>query len=585
MARRTTQCGALMIGVIITLCSAQAPVVVRLRDAVGDTIDLAERDSFHLFPNTTGFHDAVIMALPGPEFFAEITRTGPGRAGTIFLRIVPYDLERIRALIDNHKHVAEQQQSDSTYARTLASFWQMIEDKPLRNMAGDPAIDERVPPTPTEVEPPGEPAISKEAISVPAESVPAREPPVEPVAVAVRLSDTVGDTIELAERDSFHLFPNTIGFQHAVILALRGTEFYAEVTLASADTEKRVFYRIMPGDLQRMRFLVNNREYVDGRKQSDSTVVRSLASFWQAIEAKPLKSIAGEPTTVQQVSPAPPEADSAGQPPAESAAAVVRLNDAVGDTIDEAERSRFHLFPYTRGFHHAVFLARPGPKFLAEVTGLDDDSVRQVYYLILPGQLERIRALLKDHAYVPPRARAGVSRELTAFWWGIQKQPLKETAARTTAGQDIETPAAAGGPDLQPATYENRYNYLLHGATMGSIIGGLAGSQLGCAEVSTCGLTVLGAYAGYQHGSSLDRSVTSSFPLRNEGLDRRICCAIGALVPGAALGYATGMLVGGAASRQSSSWIPAVLSGLCVTVEVVTLGYRLGRSLDRSGSY
>jgi hypothetical protein len=590
MTGRTTSRGALALGVLaLALCSAQEPVVVRLRDAVGDTVDLAERDSFHLFPSTTGFHEAVILALPGPEFFAEITRTGTGSAANIFLRITPYDLERIRALIDNYEHVAEQQRSDSTYARTLATFWQTIEDKPLRNMAGDPAPKEEIPPTPAEVKPPSEPATAEEVRPKSPDSLPASRPQAESAAVVVRLNDAVGDTIELAERHRFHLFPNTAGFRHAVILALRGTEFYARVTLASADTEKQVFYRIMPGDLQRIRFLVNNREYVNGQKQSDSTVVQSLAAFWQTIEAKPLKNITGEPATPQaQAHPLPPEAEVTTEPQAESAATVVRLNDVVGDTIDEAERSRFHLFPYTRGFRQAVFLALPGPKFLAEVTRTDDDSVRQVYYLILPGQLERIRALLGDRAYVPPRARAGVSRALTAFWWEVQKHPLKETATRI-AGQDIETlpadTAAVGGPDLQPATFENRYNYMLHGATVGSIIGGLAGSQLGCGEVTACGLTVLGAYAGYQQGSRLDRNVRTSYPPRNEGPDRRICCAIGAIVPGVALGYATGWLVGSAASEGTSPWIPAVLSGLCVTVEVVTLGYRLGRSLDRSGWY
>jgi hypothetical protein len=31
--------------------------------------------------------------------------------------------------------------------------------------------------------------------------------------------------------------------------------------------------------------------------------------------------------------------------------------------------------------------------------------------------------------------------------------------------------------------------------------------------------------------------------------------------------------------------MPAVLSGLCVTVEIVTLGYSLGRSIDRNNAH
>lgn len=451
MVRSTTQRGPLIIAaLIITLCSAQEPVVVRLRDAVGDTVDLAERDSFHLFPNTAGFHDAVILALPGPEFFAEITRTGPASAGNIFLRIMPNDLERIRFLIDNHDYVVTQQRSDSAYARALASFWQTIEDFPLRNMAGDPAIEKEISPTPTEVEPPS------------------------------------------------------------------------------------------------------------------------------------------EPVTAEEVRPEAPGSPPASEPQTESDAAVVRLSDVVGDTIDEAERDRYHLFPYTRGFRHAVFRALPGPEYLAEVTRVDDDSVRQVYYLILPGQLERIRLLLGDRAYVPPRARANVSRSLTAFWWEVQKRPMKEAAAKA-AVHDIETlpvdTTTAGGPDMQSATFENRYSYLLHGATLGSIAGGLIGSQTGFGEATACGLTVVGAYAGYRHGSRLDRGVPSSLPPKNEGSGWRICCSIGALLPGLALGAAAGTFVGAAASQGSVPWIPAVLSGLCVTVEVVTLGYQMGRSIDQNQAH
>ena len=116
-----------------------------------------------------------------------------------------------------------------------------------------------------------------------------QEPPV------IRASDAVGDTIDLAERDSFCLFPNTAGFQHAVILAWPGSGIYAQVTLAAADTAKQVFYRMMPGDVERIRFLVNNPAYVAEQQKSDSTVGQSLAAFWQTLEQRPLPRVAGEP--------------------------------------------------------------------------------------------------------------------------------------------------------------------------------------------------------------------------------------------------------------------------------------------------
>jgi len=333
MTKRTRQSSALLLGALaIALCYAQEPVVVRLRDAVGDTVDLAERDSFHLFPNTTAFRQAVILALPGPEFFAEVTRPGADSAGHIFLRIMPADLERIRFLIDNHEYVAEQQQADSAYAQALASFWRTIEDKPLRNMAGEPAIEEEAPPAPPEVAPPGKPPIA------------------------------------------------------------------------------------------------------------------------------------------QEVPPAPPE----------------------------------------------------------EVTTKE-----------VPDTTIAIR---------PPR---------------------------------------------QSVTRENRFNYTLHGATLGSVAGaflvtntGTGGYGIGppVSAAAALGATVLGTYAGYKYGERLDRKSVAEPSLSNEGRGWRTCCAIGASVPGLTLGIATAALASWAVTDGDLEW-PAVLSGLCVTVEVMTLGYRLGRSIDRSNAY
>src|SRR5512136_1330389 len=101
--RRPVFRAVLLLAAAAALAAAQEPTVVRLRDAVGDTIDLAERDSFRLFPNTAGFDHAVILTIPGPEFFAEVT-LAPGYAPRqVFLRITPYQLERIRFLIDNRK--------------------------------------------------------------------------------------------------------------------------------------------------------------------------------------------------------------------------------------------------------------------------------------------------------------------------------------------------------------------------------------------------------------------------------------------------------------------------------------------------
>jgi hypothetical protein len=587
----------------MSLCFAQEPVAVRLRDAVGDTIDLAERDSFHLFPGTAGFRNAAILALPGPEFFAEIQRAGQDSSQHIFLRIMPYDLERIRFLIDNRELIAAQQRSDTAYARALASFWQMIEEHPLRNVAGEPATAQEVPPAPPESVPSGQPGAAQMARPGPPEAVTAGKPQPEPVAVVVRLRDSVGDTIDLAERDSFRLFPNTAGFQRAVILALPGPEFFVEVTLAADYTPRQVFIRITPYQLERIRFLIDNREYAANQVKSDSSAALALASFWQMIEDHPLRNMAGEPAIVQEVHPAPtesvatgkpstapevspvtPEASPAGEPPPKPVAAVVRLSDAVGDTIDAAERDRFQLFPNTTGFRYAVILSLPGPRFFAAVTRADDDTLRLVYYAILPGQLVRIRFLIDERPAVAPSARSREALALASFWREIEGRPLRDIAGEPATAQQF-TPAPtgvapAGELPLTPVTEENRYNYALHGATCGSIAGSFFWPGTGLGAATTLGLTVAGSTAGYMMGQKYDLGMVETAPLPREGRGWRTCCALGACVPGLTLGVAAAAL----ASRGSLTGIPAYLTGLCVTVEVVTLGYRLGRSLDRSGA-
>jgi len=288
--------------------------------------------------------------------------------------------------------------------------------------------------------------------------------------VVVRLRDAVGDTVDLAERDSFRLFPNTAGFDRAVMLALPGPEFYAEIIRTGADRIGHIFLRIMPYDLERIRFLIDNRAYVAEQQRSDSTYARALASFWMEVEAHPLRNMAGEPAIAQEVPPAPPEAAPAGE-----------------------------------------------------------------------------AAIAKEAAPAP-----------------------------------TET-APAGGLQLQPVTSENRYNYTLHGATLGSIAGGLIGASIGVGGVASVALAAAGSYAGYRYGHDLDRKTVATTSLRMEGQSGRVCCTIGACVPGIALGVAVGSLFAASGSRELG-WVPAVLSGACVTVEVVTLGYHIGHSIDRAAA-
>jgi len=141
--RRSASCAALLAALVLALSAAPAqplvPTPVRLRDAVGDTIDAAERDSFRLFPNTAGFRQAVILALPGPEFFAEVTITTADTSRFIYYRILPNQLERIRFLIDNPSFMAEQLERDPNAELAFNYFWKAIEQNPLKSIGGPPA--------------------------------------------------------------------------------------------------------------------------------------------------------------------------------------------------------------------------------------------------------------------------------------------------------------------------------------------------------------------------------------------------------------------------------------------------------------
>ena len=298
---------------------------------------------------------------------------------------------------------------------------------------------------------------------------------------------------------------------------------------------------------------------------------------------------------------------------------VVRLIDAVGDTIDAAERDSFRLFPNTTCFQHAVILSLPGPEYYADATLADGDTLRQVYFRILPTQLERIRFLVDKRDYMTEQLQSdpNAALALASFWKAIEDYPLQ-----SIEGEPASYPAASQ-PQLPLVTNEKRYYWTLHGATCGSVAGGCIGSYTGytllepghieqteCGDIyipalyrvnitalyaTTLGATALGALAGYTFGDAEDRKPAPA-SLAREHTEWRNGCAGASALPALALGFlaaaaAQGTLYG----REQSGYnlendpsglsvIPAVLTGLCVSVEIVTLAYHIGRSIDRENA-
>jgi hypothetical protein len=297
---------------------------------------------------------------------------------------------------------------------------------------------------------------------------------------------------------------------------------------------------------------------------------------------------------------------------------MVRLRDAVGDTIDRSERDSFSLFPNTAGFSHAVIPAIPGPEFFADVALAEADTNRRVYFRIMPTQLERIRFLIDNREYMIEQLESDSNAKpaLSSFWKTIEDQPLRSIAGEPA---DVTTVAA---PQLPLVTSENRYNCTLLGTTAGSALGGCVGSWAGITQVRTetrdclgniyyepvyavnhpvfwaaaCGITALGATAGYMTGEKLDRKPLPSPPLPNEGKGWRTCCAIGAAVPGLVLGMAFFTLAGSSHFGKTDllreiendptglTYVPMALTGLCIAVEVTTIGYQIGRAIDRKNA-
>jgi hypothetical protein len=299
---------------------------------------------------------------------------------------------------------------------------------------------------------------------------------------------------------------------------------------------------------------------------------------------------------------------------------VLRLRDAVGDTISRAERDSFHLFPNTTGFRSAVILDLPGSQFFAKVAQADGDTlVVPVYYRILPGQMERIRFLIDYRDFIAEQQKVDttVAPSLKAFWREVESRPLREIASG-----NIE-PHPENSPTAPSITTENRYHMTVMGATAGSALGGCVGSWAGievvdnvastnCLDQSitvpvysvnqpvfwttACCLTALGTTAGYAAGDRLDRMRPAALPLPEEGKEWRTSCAIGAVIPGLVLGTGFFLLAGPLHygrtellgdipnARTGMTVLPMALTGMCIAVEVTTIGYYVGRVIDRQNA-
>jgi len=298
---------------------------------------------------------------------------------------------------------------------------------------------------------------------------------------------------------------------------------------------------------------------------------------------------------------------------------VLRLRNAVGDTIDRAERDSFHLFPNTVGFRCAVIFEAPGSQLFARVAQADGDTLVPVYYRLLPGQLERIRFLIDYRDFIAGQQKTDTTivPSLKAFWQDIEARPLRDVPvgnAESGPADNLSTPSLMT---------ENRYHMTVLGTAAGSALGGCIGSWAGikvagqtsatnCLDenitlpvysvshpvfwTTACCLTALGTTGGYVAGDRLDRTRPATLPLPEEGKEWRTSCAIGAVIPGLALGAGFFLLAGPLHYGRTDLWgevrndqtaltvLPMALTGMCMAVEVTTIGYYVGRLIDRQNA-
>ncbi len=100
----------------------------------------------------------------------------------------------------------------------------------------------------------------------------------------VSLSNSVGDAIDAAERDKYGLFPDVQQFRDARFLLTSDAAIQAVVTTGEPRASGVVTYRLSSLQFERIRFLVNNSDYVLGLTAQNPHAARALRRFWMDIE-------------------------------------------------------------------------------------------------------------------------------------------------------------------------------------------------------------------------------------------------------------------------------------------------------------
>jgi hypothetical protein len=287
----------------------------------------------------------------------------------------------------------------------------------------------------------------------------------------------------------------------------------------------------------------------------------------------------------------------------------LRLSDAVGDTIDSAERAELRLFPGIADFRSACAFVRDDSARIVEIEREGIDSTK-LLLVLTQGQADRLAYLIDNWTSVSAQAAGDTyaRRALERFWTEIESQCV------TSESTGAVTPVRQTRP-----TMENRMFWTMRGGYVGAAVGGVIGAwqgieyvgmhHTGCSSypvyhvnypvfwAASCGTSTLGAVTGYMWGTQFDERQAATASVASERKTYRIAGAILGGLVGPTVGLTAAFLLGGtlygktndpsySIENGSGFWVsvPALVVGVGLSVDCAYLGYRIGLGLDRRNS-
>lgn len=282
------------------------------------------------------------------------------------------------------------------------------------------------------------------------------------------------------------------------------------------------------------------------------------------------------------------------------------LNEKVGDTIDITEREQYSLFPGLINFESARILVRNDSAYFADITCKQEDSIVHLYVKLTPRELERLIFCIEN----PKHMREQIEKDEFAllaynrFWDGIESRQVSFSYEL--------------GEEESSSNWGEKLLWTMRGTTVGSAIGGCVGSHLGIKRIysgysggygywdcspttyevnhmvywtSACIGTGAGTITGYIKGAEESQY---KMPTISEVKNFKFYgCVFLSSVVGIAAGAATFLLLGGTHFGKTdinnevendpnnlTAYFPALITGLGVTIEIIHIGYLIGRRIS-----